>query len=107
MMLSTNRRVLGECRQSIGFDKGDREQDENHKTFDAHDRHIRFRSTEASSHVAQMPTAALSIPKSSDVRLRPSLGTRKIGNRSEAAKCTDVIEGKHAGNEIFEIELVL
>src|SRR6185503_17593810 len=41
-------------------------------------------SSGSNSHVDHSPTAALAIPNSSDVRTRPSCGTRKIGNSSDA-----------------------
>ena len=38
----------------------------------------------SSNHVAQIPTPALSIPNSNEVRVKPSLGTRKSGKSSDA-----------------------
>ena len=61
----------------------------------------------SSSHVPQIPTAALNIPKSSEVRVKPSFGTRKSGNNKRSDECADIIESENARNEVLKIEFVL
>ena len=64
-------------------------------------------STASRSQVLHRPTSALSRPKRSEVRTRPSLGTRTMGNRSDADQRAQVVEGQHPRHEILELQLVL
>jgi hypothetical protein len=54
-----------------------------------------------------MPTPALSIPKSSDVRFKSEFRHEKNRKQKRGDERADVIERENARDELFEIELVL